>query len=72
MQVKAQLQDERYSAPFFYNPSYETDYAPVHTAVSEEHPAQYRAINWGEFRMARFQGDYADVGEETQIAHYRI
>ena len=26
--VKAQRDLERYSAPFFYNPSYETDYAP--------------------------------------------
>lgn len=34
-QVKAQLDKERYSAPFFYNPTYGCDYAPVHTTVSE-------------------------------------
>jgi len=71
-QVKARSDKERYSSPFFYNPSYETDYAPVHSVVSEATPARYRAINWGDFRLARFGGDYADVGEERQIAHYRI
>ena len=66
--VKAQLSLERYSSPFFYNPSYETNYSPV---VQDETPL-YRPINWGEFRLKRFAGDYADVGEEVQIAHYRV
>ena len=26
----------------------------------------------GEFRLGRFQGDYADVGTEVQIEHYKI
>ena len=70
--VKARRDEVRYSSPFFYNPSYQCDYAPVESAVSPERPAAYRAINWGEFRLARFAGDYADVGEETQISHYRV
>eukprot|EP00164_Ancoracysta_twista_P015488 GFYU01025609.1.p1 GENE.GFYU01025609.1~~GFYU01025609.1.p1 ORF type:complete len:415 (-),score=102.03 GFYU01025609.1:92-1303(-) len=71
-QVKAQENLERYSAPFFYNPSYDTNYEPVPSCVSDETPARYRPINWGTFRLGRFAGDYADVGEETQISHYRI
>eukprot|EP01062_Namystynia_karyoxenos_P067075 TRINITY_DN60977_c0_g1_i1.p1 TRINITY_DN60977_c0_g1~~TRINITY_DN60977_c0_g1_i1.p1 ORF type:complete len:380 (+),score=115.22 TRINITY_DN60977_c0_g1_i1:69-1142(+) len=70
--VKAQLRDERWSAPFFYNPNYRTNYAPVYSTVTPETPARYRPINWGEFRMKRFAGDYADVGEEAQVSHYRI
>ena len=66
--VKTQLELERYSSPFFYNPSYETNYAPVY----QKENAKYRAINWGEFRMKRFAGDYADVGEEVQISHYAL
>eukprot|EP01061_Rhynchopus_euleeides_P015997 TRINITY_DN27148_c0_g3_i2.p1 TRINITY_DN27148_c0_g3~~TRINITY_DN27148_c0_g3_i2.p1 ORF type:complete len:342 (+),score=110.64 TRINITY_DN27148_c0_g3_i2:54-1079(+) len=66
--VKAQAAEQRYSIPFFLNPSYDTDYAP---SVSGG-PPLYRPINWGVFRMARFGGDYADVGTDTQIAHYRI
>jgi isopenicillin N synthase-like dioxygenase len=63
---------ERYSAPFFYNPSYQTHYAPLPTTVDAEHPARYRAIPWGEFRARRSAGDYADYGEEVQISHYAL
>jgi len=61
----------RYSAPFFLNPSYATHYAPLPTACVERPPA-YRSIHWGTFRAGRAAGDYADVGEEVQIAHYRV
>ncbi|MDX1579688.1 MAG: 2-oxoglutarate and iron-dependent oxygenase domain-containing protein [Gemmatimonadota bacterium] len=58
----------RYSIPFFYNPSYETDCAPL---VDRSAP-RYRPINWGEFRRARTAGDYADHGKEIQIEDFRI
>lgn len=61
----------RYSAPFFLNPSFATNYAPLVSAHRDDSPL-YRPINWGEFRNGRAAGDYADVGEEIQIAHYRI
>ncbi len=62
----------RFSVPFFLNPAYRADYAPLPTTVSANHPARYRAINWGEFRARRAAGDYADHGEEVQIAQYRV
>ncbi|MGE0621710.1 MAG: isopenicillin N synthase family dioxygenase [Pseudomonadales bacterium] len=70
--VLASAAAERYSAPFFYNPSYRTDYAPLPGVVDAAHPARYRAINWGDFRAGRAAGDYADYGEEIQISHFRI
>lgn len=63
---------DRYSAPYFFNPSYETDYAPLPTTVDAENPARYRPINWREFRSLRHAGDYADHGDEVQIADYRV
>jgi isopenicillin N synthase-like dioxygenase len=63
---------ERFSAPFFFNPSYDTDYAPLPALIDGAHPARYRPINWGEFRALRHAGDYADVGEEVQLAHYAL
>ena len=57
----------RYSAPFFLNPTSETIYAPLGAAAP-----RYRPIRWGEFRAARAAGDYADHGEEIQIAHFSI
>ncbi len=62
----------RYSAPFFYNPSYDTDYAPLDGVVNAEAPPRYRPINWGVFRAGRAAGDYADTGEEIQISHFRL
>jgi isopenicillin N synthase-like dioxygenase len=63
---------ERYSAPFFFNPVYSADYAPLPTTVDEAHPPRYRAINWGEFRSHRHSGDYADHGEYVHIGHYQL
>jgi len=60
----------RYSIPCFFNPSYETDYAPLN--ADSGNPPRYRAINWGEFRQARADGDYSDFGKEIQIADFRI
>ena len=70
--VIASASAERLSAPFFFNPAYATDYAPLPSTVDRRNPARYRPINWGEFRAGRAAGDYADCGEEIQISHYRI
>ena len=56
----------RQSAAFFFNPAYDAVIAPF------AEPPRYRAFTWAEFRGERAAGDYADVGEEVQIARYRI
>ncbi len=61
---------ERYSIPFFFNPSYNTDYAPLESLTLGA--PRYRSINWGSFRQRRTDGDYADYGKEVQVADYRI
>lgn len=63
---------DRYSSPYFFNPSFDTDYAPLPSCVSASNPARYRPINWREFRTKRADGDYADYGDEVQITDYRI
>jgi len=70
--VLANASQPRYSAPFFYNPGYDTDYAPLAGVLTQTSPARYRTINWGEFRAGRAAGDYADQGEEIQISRFRI
>lgn len=62
----------RYSIPFFFNPSYATDYAPLPSVVAANGRPLYQPINWGEFRAARAAGDYADYGAEIQISDFRI
>ncbi len=70
--VQANSSHERYSAPFFYNPAYKADVKPLVDKANTEDKALYRVVNWGDFRSKRFAGDYADVGVEVQISHYRI
>ena len=69
--VRANATRERYSVPFFFNPDYAVDYAPLASAVNGGNP-RYESINWGEFRRLRAAGDYADLGEEIQIAQFRM
>lgn len=61
---------ERSSLPYFFNPSYSTSYAPLPGSIADGDAAHYRPINWGDFRRARADGDYADVGTEIQISHF--
>jgi isopenicillin N synthase-like dioxygenase len=61
---------ERFSAPFFFNPAYSTEYAPLPSTVDALHPPRYRPIHWGRFRERRAAGDYADHGEYHSISHY--
>ncbi len=69
--VVANSQFERYSAAFFFNPSYAANYAPLPGVCDENNPPLYESINWGEFRAGRAAGDYADFGEEIQISRFR-
>lgn len=61
---------ERFSAPFFFNPAYSTEYAPLPSTVDAGHPPRYRPIHWGTFRARRAAGDYADHGDYHSISHY--
>jgi isopenicillin N synthase-like dioxygenase len=49
---------ERFSLPYFFNPSYPTDYGPLIDPRLESH--RYRPIHLGRFRQARADGDFAD------------
>jgi isopenicillin N synthase-like dioxygenase len=64
--------EDRLSAPFFFNPAYSTNYAPLPSAVDARHPPRYRPINWREFRARRAAGDYAPAGDYAQISQYSI
>jgi len=70
--VLAMKSKDRYSIPFFFNPSATTVVSPLPTVVTRDRPARYREISWAEFRGRRTDGDYADYGPEVQIAQYRI
>jgi isopenicillin N synthase-like dioxygenase len=58
----------RYSAPFFYNPSYDTQVTPVRSAGMPK----YYPLSWSEFRRRRFEGDFGDYGADVQISDWLI
>ena len=65
--VIADRANHRISIPYFLNPAYHANYAPL----TDERPL-YRAINWGDFRAKRSAGDDADLGSEVQISDYKV
>ena len=69
--VLAMETKERYSLPFFFNPSASCKVSPLPTVVSDQSPSLYNAIEWGSFRGKRSDGDFADYGTEVQISQYR-
>jgi len=68
--VLAHSDTARYSAPYFLNPAYEVNYAPLASLVDRDNQARYNPINWGHFRSQRSAGDYADQGQEIQISDF--
>jgi isopenicillin N synthase-like dioxygenase len=62
---------DRYSIPFFFNPSASANVSPLPTVTDADKPPLYRKINWADFRGKRTDGDYADYGPEVQISQFR-
>lgn len=48
------------------------DQATAAGGLAGQGKGRYRPVNWGEFRLGRFAGDYSNQGEEVQISHYRL
>ena len=61
---------ERYSTPFFYNPSYETRVKPLRDAETDSDDTRFNEVLWGYFRAVRFAGDLTDLGVEIQVADF--
>lgn len=63
---------DRLSIPFFMSPSYSCIIRPLKGTYNDEIPLKFRSFQWAEFRKGRYEGDYADKGEELQITRYRL
>lgn len=66
--------NERYSTPFFYNPSYETRVKPLLSRDCDDKTRNddplFNDVLWGYFRAVRFSGDLTDLGVEIQVADF--
>ncbi len=50
---------ERYSIPFFFDPTYHTVVECIESCQSAQHPARYAPITWGDYLKRRFDETYA-------------
>ncbi|KAK4258728.1 hypothetical protein QN277_005143 [Acacia crassicarpa] len=63
---------ERYSVPFFLNPSHYTMVAPLEEMTDEPNPAKYAPYNWGKFQLTRKQSNFMKLQvENIQISHFK-
>ena len=69
--VLAMESRDRYSLPFFFNPSATSEVKPLPTVVSDQSPGLYNPIEWASYRGKRSEGDFADYGTEVQISQFR-
>ncbi|KAF8409997.1 hypothetical protein HHK36_002517 [Tetracentron sinense] len=64
---------ERFSIPFFFNPSYYTIVKPIEELINDENPAKYKEYNWGMFLSMRKNGNFKKLEvENLQIHHFKI
>lgn len=67
--VRPMTETERYSIPFFANPSGSTLIEPIPELAGDA--PRYRPFAWGEFMRGRTDDNYADLGtDDIQIAAY--
>ncbi|KAG2271468.1 hypothetical protein Bca52824_066023 [Brassica carinata] len=63
---------ERFSVPFFFFPSHETNIEPLEELISEENPPCYKKCNWGKFFVSRNRSDFKKLEvEDIQIDHFK-
>ncbi|OIT33606.1 PREDICTED: protein DMR6-LIKE OXYGENASE 2-like [Nicotiana attenuata] len=71
--VVASSKKERFSIPFFFNPSHYVMVEPLEELTSEESPVKYKAYNWGKFNTTRNLSNFKKLNvENIQIYHFRI
>ncbi|KAL5217020.1 hypothetical protein ABZP36_017704 [Zizania latifolia] len=70
--VSVNVEKERFSIPYFFNPASHTIVEPAEELVSDESPSRYNAYNWGDFFSTRKNSNFKKLDvENVQIAHFR-
>ncbi|WVZ59851.1 hypothetical protein U9M48_009944 [Paspalum notatum var. saurae] len=63
---------DRFSMPYFFNPTSDTMVEPVEELVSEDWSPRYDAYNWGDFFSTRKNSNFKKLDvENIQIAHFK-
>ena len=71
--VVVNSEKERFSIPFFLNPSHYTMVKPLEELISEQNPAKYRAYNWGKFYTTKKGSNFGKLDvENVQIHRFKV
>ncbi|CAI9765547.1 unnamed protein product [Fraxinus pennsylvanica] len=71
--VMVNSEKERFSIPFFLNPTSSTWVKPMEELINKQNLAKYKPYNWGEFLAKRARSNYEKLDiENIQISHFRI
>ena len=70
--VLARTDRERFSAPFFFNPRYDTLCSPLVGREESGFTPRFREVCWAHFRDQRSAGDFADYGSEIQVEDFLV
>ncbi|KAK3412437.1 hypothetical protein EUGRSUZ_I01187 [Eucalyptus grandis] len=71
--VMVNSKKERFSIPFFFNPSHYVMVQPLKELTDEHNPPKYRPYNWGKFLVTRKGSNFKKLDvENLQIYHFRI
>ncbi|XP_028797926.1 protein DMR6-LIKE OXYGENASE 2-like [Neltuma alba] len=63
---------ERFSIPFFLNPSHYTTVEPLEELTNDQNPAKYKSYNWGKFALTRKRSNFTKLPvENIQIHHFQ-
>ncbi|KAK9129646.1 hypothetical protein Sjap_010133 [Stephania japonica] len=71
--VKVNSERERFSIPFFFNPTHHVMVKPMEELLDEHSPPKYREYNWGKFFKTRKLSDFKKLHvKNIQIHHFKI
>jgi len=60
---------ERFSIPFFFNPSHHVMVEPLHELTDDQNPPNYKPYNWGKFMASRFLSNFKKLDVENLQIH---
>ncbi|GFQ03852.1 thebaine 6-o-demethylase [Phtheirospermum japonicum] len=64
---------ERFSIPFFINPSHSVWVEPLKEMINEQNPAKYKGYSWGKFYATRKLSNFKKLtSENIQVHHFKL
>ncbi|XP_075501713.1 protein LATERAL BRANCHING OXIDOREDUCTASE 1-like [Primulina tabacum] len=71
--VKVNSEKERFSIPFFLNPSHNIWVEALEELIDDQNPAKYKGYSWGKFYATRKLSNFKKLtAENIQVHHFKL